>query len=125
LIDEESAKIDFSANLKLWRLHIMPTMIEQISSKLPQTTESILQEVLEILDSAHSDEESSESEIDKIRNHSAFLNGYAPEDEGLYDDYIKVENFGLPILYLHRCFHQFIIDKNISSHTLSVSIIAI
>jgi hypothetical protein len=23
----------------------------------------------------------------KIRNHSAFLNGYAPEDEGLYDDY--------------------------------------
>jgi len=22
-----------------------------------------------------------------IRNHSAFLNGYAPEDEGLYDDY--------------------------------------
>lgn len=22
-----------------------------------------------------------------IRNHSAFLNGYAPEDDGLYDDY--------------------------------------
>ena len=22
-----------------------------------------------------------------IRDHSAFLNGYAPEDEGLYDDY--------------------------------------
>jgi hypothetical protein len=22
-----------------------------------------------------------------IRNHSAFLSGYAPEDEGLYDDY--------------------------------------
>lgn len=22
-----------------------------------------------------------------IRNHSAFLNSYAPEDEGLYDDY--------------------------------------
>jgi hypothetical protein len=87
LIDEESAKIDLSANLKLWRLHIMPTLIEQISSKLPQTPESILREVLEMLDSAHSNEESSESEIDKIRIHSAFLNGYAPEDEGLYDDY--------------------------------------
>jgi len=24
---------------------------------------------------------------DEIRNHSAFLNSYAPEDEGLYDDY--------------------------------------
>ena len=24
---------------------------------------------------------------DIIRNHKAFLNGYAPEDEGLYDDY--------------------------------------
>jgi len=23
-----------------------------------------------------------------IRCHSAFLNGYAPEDEGLYDDYL-------------------------------------
>jgi len=23
----------------------------------------------------------------EIRNHAAFLNGYAPEDEGLYDDY--------------------------------------
>jgi antitoxin (DNA-binding transcriptional repressor) of toxin-antitoxin stability system len=22
-----------------------------------------------------------------MRNHDAFLNGYAPEDEGLYDDY--------------------------------------
>jgi predicted DNA-binding antitoxin AbrB/MazE fold protein len=22
-----------------------------------------------------------------VRNHSAFLNSYAPEDEGLYDDY--------------------------------------
>ncbi|NER39152.1 MAG: hypothetical protein F6J93_35235 [Oscillatoria sp. SIO1A7] len=22
-----------------------------------------------------------------IRNHNAFLNSYAPEDEGLYDDY--------------------------------------
>lgn len=24
---------------------------------------------------------------DNIRNHQAFLNGYMPEDEGLYDDY--------------------------------------
>lgn len=24
---------------------------------------------------------------EKIRNHNAFLNGYASEDEGLYDDY--------------------------------------
>ncbi|MEM8780818.1 MAG: hypothetical protein AAGF26_18525 [Cyanobacteria bacterium P01_G01_bin.49] len=27
------------------------------------------------------------TEIETIRNHNAFLNGYAPEDEGLYDDY--------------------------------------
>ncbi|ACB52191.1 hypothetical protein cce_2843 [Crocosphaera subtropica ATCC 51142] len=26
-------------------------------------------------------------EMDTIRSHSAFLNGYSPEDEGLYDDY--------------------------------------
>lgn len=26
-------------------------------------------------------------ETEKIRNHNAFINGYAPEDEGLYDDY--------------------------------------
>lgn len=25
--------------------------------------------------------------INPIRNHQAFLNGYSPEDEGLYDDY--------------------------------------
>jgi hypothetical protein len=87
LIDEESAKIDSLANLKLWGLHIMPTLIEQISSKLPQTPESVLQKVLEMLDSVNYDEESSEAKIDKVRNHSAFLNGYAPEDEGLYDDY--------------------------------------
>jgi hypothetical protein len=29
----------------------------------------------------------STSEAPFIRNHQAFLNGYAPEDEGLYDDY--------------------------------------
>lgn len=27
------------------------------------------------------------STTEEIRNHQAFLNGYAPEDEGLYDDY--------------------------------------
>ncbi|MCG6136471.1 MAG: hypothetical protein MET45_17800 [Nostoc sp. LLA-1] len=26
-------------------------------------------------------------EFQSTRNHDAFLNGYAPEDEGLYDDY--------------------------------------
>ncbi|WP_375473618.1 hypothetical protein [uncultured Nostoc sp.] len=26
-------------------------------------------------------------EIESIRNHDGFLNGYAPEDEGLYDDF--------------------------------------
>ena len=26
-------------------------------------------------------------ELKQIRDHQAFLNGYAPEDEGLYDDY--------------------------------------
>jgi hypothetical protein len=65
----------------------MPTLVEQISQKLPQAPESLLQEVLVILDSVGNNEESSELETDKIRNHSAFLNGYAPEDEGLYDDY--------------------------------------
>jgi hypothetical protein len=65
----------------------MLTLIEQISQKLPQATELVLQEVLGILDSAHKNEESSESKTDKTRSHSAFLNGYAPEDEGLYDDY--------------------------------------
>jgi hypothetical protein len=29
----------------------------------------------------------SESSVIPIRDHSAFLNSYAPEDEGLYDDY--------------------------------------
>ena len=26
-------------------------------------------------------------EQNNIRNHNSFLNGYSPEDEGLYDDY--------------------------------------
>ena len=28
-----------------------------------------------------------ECDAEPIRDHSAFLNSYAPEDEGLYDDY--------------------------------------
>ena len=26
--------------------------------------------------------------LEPAQNHDAFLNGYAPEDEGLYDDYL-------------------------------------
>jgi hypothetical protein len=69
------------------RLHIMHTLIEQISQKLPQAPESVLREVLGILDSVDSQKESSEVKPSDIRDHSAFVNGYAPEDEGLYDDY--------------------------------------
>lgn len=28
-----------------------------------------------------------QDQVEKIRNHNAFLNGYASEDEGLYDEY--------------------------------------
>jgi len=28
-----------------------------------------------------------EESTTQVRGHTAFLNGYAPEDEGLYDDY--------------------------------------
>lgn len=28
------------------------------------------------------------SPLEPVRQHDAFLNGYAPEDEGLYDDYL-------------------------------------
>ena len=31
--------------------------------------------------------ESPDAPGEMFRDHSAFLNGYAPEDEGLYDDY--------------------------------------
>jgi hypothetical protein len=65
----------------------MPTLIEQISQRLPQASDLVLQEVLEILNSANNSQKTSESEPESIRNHSAFLNGYIPEDEGLYDDY--------------------------------------
>jgi hypothetical protein len=66
----------------------MLNSIEQITQLLPQASELVLQEVWTILSTAAKNEESfPESEKDAIRNHSAFLNGYAPEDEGLYDDY--------------------------------------
>jgi hypothetical protein len=66
----------------------MPTSIEQITQLLPQASELVLQEVWKILSPAAKKEKSfSEPEKTLIRNHSAFLNGYAPEDEGLYDDY--------------------------------------
>lgn len=32
-------------------------------------------------------EEELQKSADMIRNHNAFLSGYEPEDEGLYDDY--------------------------------------
>lgn len=32
-------------------------------------------------------EEDSQNSTNVIRNHKGFLSGYAPEDEGLYDDY--------------------------------------
>ncbi len=66
----------------------MLNSIEQITRLLPQASESVLQEVWMILNTAAKHlEPASESEKTVIRNHSAFLNGYAPEDEGLYDDY--------------------------------------
>ena len=66
----------------------MLNSIEQITRLLPQASESVLQEVWTILNTAaKNNKSSSESEKTVIRNHSAFLNGYAPEDEGLYDDY--------------------------------------
>jgi hypothetical protein len=30
-----------------------------------------------------------DTDSSQIRDHSAFLNSYAPEDEGLYDDYTR------------------------------------
>ncbi len=66
----------------------MPTLSEQITQLLPQVSESVLQEVWMILNAAKKDEGSvSDPEYTLTRNHSAFLNGYALEDEGLYDDY--------------------------------------
>jgi hypothetical protein len=66
----------------------MLNSIEQITRLLPQASESVLQEVWMILSAAKKDEGLvSDLECTLTRNHSAFLNGYAPEDEGLYDDY--------------------------------------
>lgn len=66
----------------------MLNSIEQITRLLPQASESVLQEVWTILNTAaKNDGSSSEPKKAVIRNHSAFLNAYAPEDEGLYDDY--------------------------------------
>jgi hypothetical protein len=65
----------------------MLTSIEQITQLLPKASESVLQEIWMILSTATKNEESSEPESTLSRNHSAFLNGYAREDEGLYDDY--------------------------------------
>jgi hypothetical protein len=66
----------------------MLNSIEQITRLLPQASESVLEEVWTILNTAAKNEKSSsESEKTVIRNHNAFLNAYAPEDEGLYDDY--------------------------------------
>ena len=66
----------------------MLTSIEQITQLLLQASESVLQEIWLILSSEAKDEELS-SGLDNTltRNHIAFLNGYAPEDDGLYDDY--------------------------------------
>jgi hypothetical protein len=84
----ECRKIEIVVNSKIWHVDIMPTSIEKITKLLPQASESVLQEVWTILSTAVKNEESSsEPEKTLIRNHSAFLNGYAPEDEGLYDDY--------------------------------------
>lgn len=66
----------------------MLNSIEQITRLLPEASESVLKEIWTLLNTAATNEKlSSESEKTVIRNHSAFLNGYAPEDEGLYDHY--------------------------------------
>ncbi len=64
----------------------MLTSIERITQLLPQASESVLEEIWMILNTATNRGESSEPETTVVRNHSAFLNGYALEDEGLYDD---------------------------------------
>ena len=70
----------------------MLTVIDQISQKLPQASDAVLQKVLEVLNAAD-DETFLESVGAKVRDHSAFLNGYAPEDDSLYghsDDVLPV-----------------------------------
>jgi hypothetical protein len=41
------------------------------------------------------------SETKSIRNHQAFLNGYAPEDEGLYDDWQNQSESSLAEVWLN------------------------
>jgi hypothetical protein len=65
----------------------MLTAIDRINELLPHASESVLQQVWMILSSAANNGESSEPVTNVVIKHSAFLNGYVPEDEGLYDDY--------------------------------------
>ncbi len=65
----------------------MLNLIDQINQKLPQASDAVLQKVLNVLDSVIDNEKPLESTDGKTRDHSAFLSGYVPEDEGLYDDY--------------------------------------
>jgi hypothetical protein len=81
---------------KIWDINIMLTsssnadskLFEQISQLLPHVPESVLQEVWMILSTAAKKEASySDLETNPIVDRTAFLNGYAIEDEGLYDEY--------------------------------------
>jgi hypothetical protein len=63
-------------------------LFEQIGQLLPHVPESVLQEVWMILSTAAKKEASSSNiETNPIVSRTAFLNGYSPEDEGLYDEY--------------------------------------
>jgi predicted DNA-binding antitoxin AbrB/MazE fold protein len=44
-------------------------------------------QVVSIVIQTSSDTETAKSAPQLVRDHAAFLNSYAPEDEGLYDDY--------------------------------------
>ena len=45
------------------------------------------QQVVSISISTVSSRHTFEDELPAVRDHSAFLNSYVPDDEGLYDDY--------------------------------------
>jgi hypothetical protein len=63
-------------------------LFDRIGQLLPHASESVLQEVWTILSNAVKDRESaSDSATNSIAHHRAFLNGYEPEDKGLYDEY--------------------------------------
>jgi hypothetical protein len=62
-------------------------LFDRINELLPQVSESVLQEIWIILSNVTKNEEYSGIETNTIKNHSAFLNGYNSEDEGLYDEY--------------------------------------